>query len=215
MLGSTVVDVDEHGVTIEQADGGTRRIPARTVVWAAGVTASSLAGTGRAHRCRTGPGGPRDGRAGPHAPRPPRGLRARRHGPRPRRRRVGDDPPRRRSGGHAAGTLRGERRPRAPAGPHRPAVPLPGQGQPGHDRPSCGRRGHQRHQAQRLPRVGHVAGRASLLPGGLPEPPSRVHPLGVQLRDARARRAAHHGHSSCRALRRLDGIHRSHARRDS
>ncbi len=43
MLGSTVVDVDEHGVTIQQADGGTRRIPARTVVWAAGVTASSLA----------------------------------------------------------------------------------------------------------------------------------------------------------------------------
>ena len=43
VLGSTVVDVDETGVTIEQADGATRRIPARTIVWAAGVTASGLA----------------------------------------------------------------------------------------------------------------------------------------------------------------------------
>jgi NADH:quinone reductase (non-electrogenic) len=43
VLGSTVVDVDETGVTIEDGDGERRRIPARTVVWAAGVTASSLA----------------------------------------------------------------------------------------------------------------------------------------------------------------------------
>jgi NADH dehydrogenase len=43
VLGSTVVDVDETGVTIREADGVTRRIPARTVVWAAGVTASGLA----------------------------------------------------------------------------------------------------------------------------------------------------------------------------
>jgi NADH dehydrogenase len=43
VLGGTVVDVDEGGVTIEGADGDRQRIPARTVVWAAGVTASSLA----------------------------------------------------------------------------------------------------------------------------------------------------------------------------
>jgi NADH dehydrogenase len=43
MLGSTVVDVDETGVTIREADETTRHIPARTVVWAAGVTASRLA----------------------------------------------------------------------------------------------------------------------------------------------------------------------------
>jgi NADH:ubiquinone reductase (H+-translocating) len=42
LLGSTVVDVDETGVTIERADG-TTRIPTRTAVWAAGVTASGLA----------------------------------------------------------------------------------------------------------------------------------------------------------------------------
>jgi NADH dehydrogenase len=45
VLGSTVVDIDETGVTIAQADRATRRIPARTVVWAAGVAASGLAST--------------------------------------------------------------------------------------------------------------------------------------------------------------------------
>ena len=45
VLGGTVVDVDETGVTIDHADGATRRIAARTVVWAAGVTASGLAST--------------------------------------------------------------------------------------------------------------------------------------------------------------------------
>src|SRR3954468_1300217 len=43
VLGSTVVDVDETGVTVANGDDATRRIPARTVVWAAGVTASGLA----------------------------------------------------------------------------------------------------------------------------------------------------------------------------
>ncbi len=45
VLGSTVVDVDENGVTIEHADGTTERVATRTVVWAAGVTASGLAST--------------------------------------------------------------------------------------------------------------------------------------------------------------------------
>jgi NADH dehydrogenase len=43
MLSHTVVDIDEHSVTIEAADHGRERIPARTVIWAAGVTASSMA----------------------------------------------------------------------------------------------------------------------------------------------------------------------------
>jgi len=42
LLGHLVVGVDEEGVTIEGADG-SRRVPARTVIWAAGVEASSLA----------------------------------------------------------------------------------------------------------------------------------------------------------------------------
>jgi NADH:ubiquinone reductase (H+-translocating) len=44
-LGSTVVGVDETGVTIEDESGATQRVAARTMVWAAGVTASRLAST--------------------------------------------------------------------------------------------------------------------------------------------------------------------------
>jgi NADH dehydrogenase len=43
MLGRTVVAVDHDGVTVEGGDGARERIAARTVVWAAGVTASGLA----------------------------------------------------------------------------------------------------------------------------------------------------------------------------
>jgi NADH dehydrogenase len=44
ILRRTVVDVDARGVTVRGPDGETERIPARTIVWAAGVTASPLAG---------------------------------------------------------------------------------------------------------------------------------------------------------------------------
>jgi NADH dehydrogenase len=43
LLGRTVVSVDRDGVTVQGHDGATERIASRTVVWAAGVTASSLA----------------------------------------------------------------------------------------------------------------------------------------------------------------------------
>jgi NADH dehydrogenase len=43
LLGSTVVAIDHDGVTVEHAGGGTERIPTRTVIWAAGVTASPMA----------------------------------------------------------------------------------------------------------------------------------------------------------------------------
>jgi NADH dehydrogenase len=43
LLGRTVVAVDRDGVTVEEAGGVRERIAARTVVWAAGVTASGLA----------------------------------------------------------------------------------------------------------------------------------------------------------------------------
>jgi NADH:ubiquinone reductase (H+-translocating) len=44
LVGHTVVDVDAESVTVQSA-GGVERMDARTVVWAAGVTASPLAGT--------------------------------------------------------------------------------------------------------------------------------------------------------------------------
>ena len=42
MLGATVVGIDDESVTVDTGTGGTQRIPTRTVVWAAGVTASKL-----------------------------------------------------------------------------------------------------------------------------------------------------------------------------
>jgi NADH dehydrogenase len=43
LLERTVVGIDEDAVTIQAPDGSSERIPARTVIWAAGVTASGLA----------------------------------------------------------------------------------------------------------------------------------------------------------------------------
>jgi NADH:ubiquinone reductase (H+-translocating) len=44
LTGRTVIGIDAAGVTLEGGDGGAERIPSRAVVWAAGVTASGLAG---------------------------------------------------------------------------------------------------------------------------------------------------------------------------
>jgi NADH dehydrogenase len=43
LLERTVVAIDAEGVTTSSPDGGTDRVAARTVIWAAGVTASRLA----------------------------------------------------------------------------------------------------------------------------------------------------------------------------
>jgi NADH:ubiquinone reductase (H+-translocating) len=43
LLEHTVVDIDAQAVTVAAPDGSTKRIPARTAIWAAGVRASSLA----------------------------------------------------------------------------------------------------------------------------------------------------------------------------
>jgi NADH:quinone reductase (non-electrogenic) len=44
MLNRTVVSIDSESVTLQAPDGSSERIAARTVVWAAGVRASGLAG---------------------------------------------------------------------------------------------------------------------------------------------------------------------------
>ena len=44
VTGRTVIEIDSAGVTFEAGDGNAERISSRTVVWAAGVTASGLAG---------------------------------------------------------------------------------------------------------------------------------------------------------------------------
>ncbi|MBV9817599.1 MAG: NAD(P)/FAD-dependent oxidoreductase [Solirubrobacterales bacterium] len=45
MLDTTVVDIDEKSVVLEDGQGARETVPTRTVVWAAGVQASSLATT--------------------------------------------------------------------------------------------------------------------------------------------------------------------------
>ncbi|MDX6674518.1 MAG: hypothetical protein QOH11_1936 [Solirubrobacteraceae bacterium] len=44
-LGETAVDIDEQAVTLQNPHGDVEHVPARTTIWAAGVTASSLAAT--------------------------------------------------------------------------------------------------------------------------------------------------------------------------
>jgi NADH:ubiquinone reductase (H+-translocating) len=44
LTGRTVIEIDAAGVTLDRRDGGAERIASRAVVWAAGVTASGLAG---------------------------------------------------------------------------------------------------------------------------------------------------------------------------
>jgi NADH:ubiquinone reductase (H+-translocating) len=45
MLNTTVTGVEADSVTVDEPGGGSQRIPAHTIIWAAGVTASSLAKT--------------------------------------------------------------------------------------------------------------------------------------------------------------------------
>jgi len=44
LTGRTVVGIDDDGVTLDEGHGATERVASRVVIWAAGVTASSLAG---------------------------------------------------------------------------------------------------------------------------------------------------------------------------
>ncbi len=145
-VGSLVGGVDAGGVTVTRGDGATERIPARTVIWAAGRPGvRPRPPAGRGERRRDGPGRARHGRAGPDAARPPRGPRARRHGARGRRPRRRPPPPRRRARGDAAGPLRRGRGPPPPGrGRSAAAVPLHRQGQPGHHRPPAGGRARSR-----------------------------------------------------------------------
>ena len=214
LTGRTVIGIDAAEVTLEGRDGSTEHIPSRAVVWAAGVTASGLAGrlaelTG-AERDRAGrvtveadltlPGHPEVFAIGDM-------VRARDPGGEP----VvlpGVAPAAMQQGRYAAGVVRARLRGR----PLR-RVPLPRQRQPGHDRASGGSRRHQRRPAQRLSRLGDLAARPPLVPDRLPEPAARPHPLVVQLRKPRSRRSTHHTRSDNeRPARRLSHRGLSRAR---
>ncbi len=194
LLRSTVVGIDAESVTIDEGAGSARRIPARTVVWAAGVTASKLgarlgelsgAEIDRAGRIAveadlTLPGHPEvfalgdmvrvrgaDGSVVTYPGVAPVAMQQGRYAARVVRDRL-----------ESADT---------------PAVPLPRQGQPGDDRPRGGGGRNRAAQAQRLPRLGHLAGGSPLVPRRVREPHRRLHPLGVQLRHPRTRLPADRG----------------------
>ena len=191
MLGTTVTDVDAGSVTCRTPDGALARVPARTVIWAAGVVASDLAGMlaaaagarqDRAGRVEVGPGLTVHGRDEVIA--------------------LGDmvsvhD-------GEAAHALPGlatvamqqgrYARTVGPCAPTRrtaPALSLRRQGKPRHHRARPRRGGHQRRPAQRHPRLDDLARRAHLLPHRLAEPRARPHALGGQLRHPRPERSTH------------------------
>ena len=193
MLRSTVVGVDDESVSVADGAGNTERIPTRTVVWAAGVTASKLGArlselTGaeldRAGRIAvesdlTLPGHPevlalgdmvrvrgRDGSPVTYPGVAPVAMQQGRHAARVVRARLASEqaPPFHYfDKGNLATIGRG-----AAVADIKGAAP------------------------QRLPRLDHMVGRSSLLPGRIREPHPRVHPLGVQLRDTRPRLPADH-----------------------
>ena len=77
--GARATEIDPHGVTID-VGGATERIPARTVIWAAGVRAASFSETlAQGHGSEHRSGGTHRGTARPDAARPSRDLGDRRH----------------------------------------------------------------------------------------------------------------------------------------
>jgi NADH:ubiquinone reductase (H+-translocating) len=193
LMGRTVVGVDAEGVTVDDGSDQPERIPTRTVIWAAGVTASPLASrlaelTG-AERDRAGrvtvepdltlPGHPEVFAPGDMV----RGAR---------RQWGGRDASRGRAGRHAAGPPRGEGRAGPAAQPRNTDLSLPRQGKPCDHRTGRRRRRHQGAEAERFRGLDHLASRPPLVPRRFPKPDPRHHPLVVQLRDARPRRTTDH-----------------------
>ena len=194
VVNELVVGIDATGVELKAPDGTTRRVRARTVIWAAGVAAASIAGrlaeasgaeTDRAGRITvepdlTLPGHPEVMALGDM-------VRVKAAG----RRRPG--PPGRRARGDAAGALRRRLR-QAPARRQGgQAVPLHRQGQPRHDRPRPRRRRDQGAALRRPARLAAVARDPHLLPDRIPEPDPGPDALGLLLHHPRARRAPDHG----------------------
>jgi NADPH-dependent 2,4-dienoyl-CoA reductase/sulfur reductase-like enzyme len=159
--GVRVTSIDDTGVAI-----GSERIQARTVIWAAGV---SIAEFIEAVAKATG------------AERDRRGRRSRRI----EIRAAGWS----RSGRHAGGPLRRACDSRAAARAYPRAVPLFQQGNAGGDRAEGGSGRFRKVSFLRSHRVAAVAVRPLDVPGGVPQSPAGVYPLGVPVSDLRSGRA--------------------------
>ena len=191
LLNHTVVDVADDSVAIRGPDGEVAQTPARTAIWAAGVTASELAA-----RLAEAAGAEVD-RSGRVTVEPDLSLPGH-----PEVLALGDmvrvratdgthrTVARTGTGRPAAGSVCRPAGPRPAARPSDQAVPLRRQGRPGDDRPLEGRRRREGTAPVRVHRLGDLAGRAPLLPDRLPEPSAGADPLDGQLRHPRPRGAA-------------------------
>ena len=193
LLGSTVVGVDAESVSIADGAGNTQRIPTRTVIWAAGVTASTLgarlgeltgAEVDRAGRIAvesdlTLPGHPEVFALGDM-------VRVRGADGAPVTL-PGVAPVAMQQGRYAARVVRARL-----ASEQAPPFHY-------HDKGNLATIGRGAAVAdikgsapQRLPRLDHVARRSSVVPGRVREPRPCVHAMGVQLHHPRPRRATDH-----------------------
>ncbi len=163
LLRHRLIDVCGDRVTVQDPDGRATQIITRTVVWAAGVTASPLA---RALGEAAGAEVDRAGRVIVQGdltlPGHPEVLGSRRHGAGARPRRIGAAAAGSGAGGDAAGSLR-RRADRPPPGRAlAAALPLSRQGHARDDRPWPRGGPAARRSLQRPARLGGVAGRAPL-----------------------------------------------------
>ena len=164
-MGLRVVGVDPFGVDTESARRRKGRFECGTMIWAAGVQASPLAGHARRGDGRgDGPGRADRGPAGPQPARAPRGLRRRRHG-------VHQRAPGRLRGGHAGRAARGQHDQAQAGRQGRPSRSSTGTSAA---RPRIGRfksivsvRGHP---PQRVPGLGRVVLRPHRVPERLRQP---------------------------------------------
>ena len=182
-LGQTVVAIDHESVTLRGSDGGERRVPCKTVVWAAGVTASELgAELGRAANAEvdkagrvtvepdlTLPGHPEVFALGDMV-----------------RVRSADGTTETLPGVAPVAIQQGVYAARAIAerlkGKTEQAVQVLQQGQRGHDRPRAGRRRPRSRRAlERLPGLGDLAGHPHLVSDRFSEPAARDRAVDVQL----------------------------------
>ena len=202
----TVVDIGLDGVSLQAPDGSTERLPARTVIWAAGVRASDLASklgelahaeVDKAGRVKVGrdltlAGHPEvialgdmasvsDGAGGALAL-------------------PGLAPVAIQQGAYTARLIRHRLARQAGA-----AVQVHQQGQPGDDRSRPCRRRAGTDQAEWIAGMDDLAVRAHLVPDRLPEPHRGDHPLGDQLLQQRTRAGLADHHSGGRLRPRRDG----------
>ena len=194
LLSHTVVGVHHDCVEVEAQDGTKTQIPARTVVWAAGVKASTIAQKlGEAAGAEVDKAGRVTVEPDLSLPGHPEVIafgdmvRVRDEHSGEGRILPGLAPVAMQQGRYAGAPRRRPSRAALNA-----AVPLPRQGHARDDRPSPGSRGRPRNPLEWVPGLARVADDPSLLPDRLREPAAGDRAMGIQLLHPRSRSTADH-----------------------